>query len=146
MPEDGIYTLRVQVHHGYYDEYRFRFTFFADGLQREVESNNAIVTSNALSFEVDGDLRLAKVAGFIKDDLQLSYYYARVAADNRTPEGNIQNPLKVARPIPGSQEFDDIWQPLISKPISQGGGLVIDKSSMYHFEGMYDFSKFFHVK
>ncbi|RLD24560.1 MAG: hypothetical protein DRI71_02160, partial [Bacteroidetes bacterium] len=85
--------------------------------------------------------------GFIKDDLPLSYYYARVAADNRTPEGNIQDISKIARPLPGTQEFDDIWQPLISKPISEGGGQVIDKSSMYHFEGMYDFSKFFaHTK
>lgn len=85
--------------------------------------------------------------GFIKDDLPLSYYYARVAADNRTPEGNIQDISKDARPLPGTSEFDDIWQSLITKPLIEGGGLVIDKSGMYHFEGMYDFSKFFeHTK
>ncbi len=72
-----------------------------------------------------------------------AYYLARVFADNRDPNGNIQNPLLVARPLAGTPEFDQLWQPIISKPVSEGGGLVVDRSKMYQFEGMYDFSKHF---
>lgn len=72
-----------------------------------------------------------------------AYSLARSAADNRLPNGNIQDPSKVARPIPGTAEFEQLWQPIINKPVSEGGGLVIDHSAMYHVEGMYDFSKFF---
>jgi outer membrane receptor protein involved in Fe transport len=75
--------------------------------------------------------------------LDNSYQIARTAADNRSPNGNIQNPSEVARPIPGTTEFEQLWQPIIDRPVSEGGGLVIDHSSMYHIEGMYDFSKFF---
>ena len=75
--------------------------------------------------------------------LDLSYYFARIAADNRLPDGLIQNPALPARPLPGTPEFDSIWQPLISTPVNEGGGLVIDHSSMVHAEGMYDFSYLF---
>ena len=75
--------------------------------------------------------------------INAAYYLARVFADNRDPGGRIQNPLLPARPLPGTAEFDDFWLPIINKPITEGGGLVVDKSKMYHFEGMYDFSKFF---
>ena len=75
--------------------------------------------------------------------LRNSYLLARSAADNRDPNGVIQNSLFPARPIPGTPEFDDPWQELIKTPISEGGGLVVDHSAMYHLEGMYDFSKFF---
>ena len=75
---------------------------------------------------------------------QLSYYLARVNADNRDPDGNIPDPSKPSRPLPGTAEFDALWNPIISRPTSEGGGLVVDKSSMYHFEGLYDFSK--HMK
>jgi iron complex outermembrane recepter protein len=75
--------------------------------------------------------------------INVSYYLARVAADNRDPDGRIQNPFEIARPLAGTEEFNQLWQPIISKPVSEGGGLAIDHSSMYHVEGMYDFSKFF---
>jgi iron complex outermembrane receptor protein len=75
--------------------------------------------------------------------LNTSYLLARQFADNRDQNGIIQNPLLPARPIPGTSEFNQIWNELIEKPISEGGGQVVDHSAMYHFEGMYDFSKFF---
>jgi len=75
--------------------------------------------------------------------INAAYYLARVFADNRSPEGNIQNPSRVARPLPGTPEFDQLWQPIINKPITEGGGLVVDRSKMYHAEGMYDLSKNF---
>jgi iron complex outermembrane recepter protein len=75
--------------------------------------------------------------------LKNAYLLARVAADNRTQSGGIQNPLFPARPLPGTPEFDVAWQELIDKPINEGGGLVIDRSAMYQVEGMYDFSRFF---
>jgi iron complex outermembrane recepter protein len=75
--------------------------------------------------------------------LENAYLLARVAADNRTQSGGVQNPSFPARPLPGTPKFDVAWQELISKPINEGGGLVIDRSAMYHVEGMYDFSRFF---
>lgn len=79
--------------------------------------------------------------------LETSYYLARVFADNRNPNGQILNPLLPSRPLPGTAEYNQFWQPIINKPVSEGGGLAIDHSAMYHFEGMYDFSKYFeHTK
>ena len=75
--------------------------------------------------------------------LDATYNLARTFADNRDSRGNIFSNSKPYRPLPGETEFDVIWNDLISKPVSEGGALVIDHSSMYQFEGMYDFSHLF---
>ena len=76
--------------------------------------------------------------------LSAAYNFSRTIADNRDSRGNIFNKNNpVYRPLPGEPEFDIIWNNLISKPAKDGGALVIDQSSMYQFEGMYDFSHIF---
>ena len=42
--------------------------------------------------------------------------------------------------LPGTQNFEDMETNLRSTPISQGGAKFLDKSDMYHFEGLYNFS------
>lgn len=42
--------------------------------------------------------------------------------------------------LPGTQNFKDMEANLRSTPISQGGAKFLDKSDMYHFEGLYNFS------
>jgi hypothetical protein len=71
-----------------------------------------------------------------------AYLFARQFSDNRTREGAVFDPANPAIPLPGSPEFNAIWNDLISNPRTEGGALVIDQSAMYHAEGMYDFSKF----
>jgi outer membrane receptor protein involved in Fe transport len=44
------------------------------------------------------------------------------------------------RPAPGSDQFNSIFNSVRSIPISKGGGLFIDKSSLYMTEGQYNFS------
>jgi iron complex outermembrane receptor protein len=72
-----------------------------------------------------------------------SYTFARELADNRTKSGNVLQPGNATRPLPGTPEFNNIWDDLKGKPRSDGGGLVVDNSAMYHAEGMYDFSHLF---
>lgn len=75
--------------------------------------------------------------------LEDAYYQGRVSADNRYPDGSVFNPNKVARPLAGTEEFNTLWEPIISSTRDQGGSMIKDYSGMYHFEGLYDFSKFF---
>jgi iron complex outermembrane recepter protein len=42
--------------------------------------------------------------------------------------------------LPGTQNFADMEASLRSTPISAGGAKFLDKSDMYHFEGLYNFS------
>ncbi|MEP6683586.1 MAG: carboxypeptidase-like regulatory domain-containing protein, partial [Parafilimonas sp.] len=55
-----------------------------------------------------------------------------------------------ARYLPGSQQFNDAFHKSITTPISQGGvskggSQFADKSSLYQFEGQYNFSQFVKV-
>lgn len=78
------------------------------------------------------------------NSLGTTYNIARASADNRYSNGNIFNfNDPVHRPLPGEPEFESIWNDLTSRPTSDGGALVIDQSSMYQAEGMYDFSHLF---
>ncbi|RYZ29293.1 MAG: TonB-dependent receptor, partial [Chitinophagaceae bacterium] len=45
----------------------------------------------------------------------------------------------VGRPAAGSQEFKTIFDQVRKKPISAGGGLLLDKSDLYMVEGQYNF-------
>lgn len=69
-----------------------------------------------------------------------SYNFARLIADNRASGGAVFDDSKPYRPLPGEPGFDNAWQDLTSKPVNQGGALVVDHSSMVHAETMYDFS------
>jgi outer membrane receptor protein involved in Fe transport len=46
------------------------------------------------------------------------------------------------RPDPGSAQFREIFNQVISVPISQGGGLFIDKTNLYNIEGQFDLSPY----
>jgi outer membrane receptor protein involved in Fe transport len=46
----------------------------------------------------------------------------------------------MGRPEPGSAQFNSIFGQVSSTPISQGGGLFLDKSDLYMAEGQYNFS------
>jgi outer membrane receptor protein involved in Fe transport len=71
-----------------------------------------------------------------------SYEFARSFADNRDRDGNIIDPSKgFARPLPGSSELEALKDEVRSTALPNGT-LVVDKSAMWHFEGMYNFSKF----
>lgn len=45
------------------------------------------------------------------------------------------------RPEAGSQQFKDIFDQVRKIPISQGGGLFVDKTNLYDLEGQYNFSE-----
>ena len=44
-------------------------------------------------------------------------------------------------PWPGTTDFDQLKQEFIDKPITEGGSRVVDKSKMWHIEGLYNFSR-----
>ncbi len=65
----------------------------------------------------------------------------RQKADNRDEEGNIVEEGKPALPLAGSGELKAMWDDIISKPITEGGAKIIDKSKQWQIEGVYDFSR-----
>jgi outer membrane cobalamin receptor len=69
-----------------------------------------------------------------------AHRFARVVSDNRDELGNVFNSSRAAFPIGGSPEFEQIFNDIVSKPTSEGGAQVIDKSKLWQIEGMYDFS------
>ena len=47
------------------------------------------------------------------------------------------------RPEPGSTQFNSIFDKVRATPISEGGGLFLDKSDLYMVEGQYNFNNVF---
>jgi len=72
---------------------------------------------------------------------EASHQFARLVADNRDLKGNIFDPSKPALPLVGTEEFNNSYQQIINTPVKQGGAKVIDKSSLLHIEGMYNFTR-----
>ena len=70
-----------------------------------------------------------------------SHIFARNVADNRDANGNVINPERPAIPIAGSEEFNRLLSEISSTPLNQGGGRVLDFSSMGQVEGHYNFSR-----
>lgn len=48
------------------------------------------------------------------------------------------------RPVSGTPEFNRIFDSVRKTPISQGGGLFLDKSDLWMTEGQYNFSNYIH--
>ncbi|MEM7550153.1 MAG: TonB-dependent receptor [Bacteroidota bacterium] len=72
---------------------------------------------------------------------QESFAFAREFADNLSEEGTVLNPSLVSRPLPGTDgRFEQLRDSISSIPLPNGT-LVVDKSSLWHFEGMYNFSQ-----
>lgn len=46
------------------------------------------------------------------------------------------------RPLPGSDQFRQIFDKIRSIPISKGGGLFVDKTNLYNIEGQYNLSPY----
>ena len=65
-------------------------------------------------------------AVFANPDLDEANKKAREAAD-------------YGRPLPGTEEFNTLKNNIVSKTLDQGGSQVVDRSSVYHAEGMYNF-------
>ncbi|MCK5704639.1 MAG: TonB-dependent receptor, partial [Cyclobacteriaceae bacterium] len=66
--------------------------------------------------------------------------FARMVADNRDKFGNIFAAGQPALPLPGTEEFNTLYEDIINKSVSEGGAKVIDQSRLWHTEGMYNFS------
>ncbi len=47
----------------------------------------------------------------------------------------------VGRPVAGSAKFQSLYDAIRLKPISQGGGLLIDRTNLYSVEGQYNLSE-----
>lgn len=77
----------------------------------------------------------------MNNNLDQAYSFARLVADNRDEYGNVFNPNLAAFPLAGTPEYEHLLDSLKRTPINQGGAKVIDKSKLYHVEGMYNFSK-----
>ncbi len=67
---------------------------------------------------------------FQGQSLEQAYQTSRIVADG-------------GRPAPGSESFNQLTEQIRTTPVTSGGAMVIDKSKMYNFEAMYDFSDFF---
>lgn len=48
----------------------------------------------------------------------------------------------IGRPVPGSAQFKQLFDQVRSIPISQGGGLFLDKTDLYNIEGQYNLSPY----
>lgn len=69
-----------------------------------------------------------------------AHEFARMVSDNRDKFGNIFAAGEPAFPLAGSDEYNSMYGDIINTSISDGGAKVIDKSKLWHIEGMYNFS------
>jgi len=76
------------------------------------------------------------------NDRQAAFDFARLMAENRDKYGNKLRPDSAAFPYAGSEEFNEYFEKVINTPIRDGGAKVLDKSKMFHTEGMYDLSRY----
>ena len=77
---------------------------------------------------------------FSNPDMASAHQTARMIADNRKPNGEMIDPSKPALPLPETEEFNSLKNNITSKTLGKGGSQVIDKSSIYQAEGMYNFT------
>ncbi len=87
-----------------------------------IAMNEAIKPSSQWFGEYTGAFVQAVSAGQSADLAQIT---ARAAADK-------------GRPVPGTDAFTNLLDTYRNKPISQGGGGFLDKSSLYHLDAVYN--------
>ncbi len=63
------------------------------------------------------------------------------SANSTVAHGAARSTAENGRFLPGSQQFNDAFNKAISTPISKGGAKFDDKTSLYHYEGQYNFSR-----
>jgi outer membrane receptor protein involved in Fe transport len=72
----------------------------------------------------------------------LAYLNARQSGQSDiTAHNSARAVADIGRPAPGSTEFKTLYDRIRKIPISQGGGLFLDKSDLYMAEGQYKFSE-----
>lgn len=71
---------------------------------------------------------------------QSAYEFARLVADNRDKAGNVFNENRPALPMPGTNEFNTLYDEIINTSVTDGGAKVIDRSKLWHVEGMHNLS------
>jgi len=71
---------------------------------------------------------------------EAAHRFARLVADNRDQNGNVFDADEPAIPLPGTEEFNTLYNEIINKSVTEGGAKVIDQSKLWHIEGMYNFS------
>ncbi len=89
-----------------------------------------------------GSFAQSVLLGSDEDD---AHEFARMVADNRDRFGNIFAPGQPALPIPGTEEFNTLYDEIINKPVTEGGAMIWDASKLWHTEGMYNFSEYLNV-
>ena len=71
----------------------------------------------------------------------LAYLNAKLAGESDiAAQTYARGVADIGRPAPGSAEFKKLFDQVRSIPISQGGGLFVDKTNLYNIEGQYDLS------
>lgn len=72
-----------------------------------------------------------------------AYLAAKMAgASDIDAHNTARSVADIGRPAAGSNEFKQIFNQIRSVPISKGGGLFLDKTDLYNFEGQYNLSRF----
>jgi len=102
-----------------------------------LQLNEAWKSSEDWYTDYIGSFAQSVLLGGDEDD---AHAFARMVADNRDQYGNIFAAGEPAFPLPGTDEYNTLYNEIINKPISEGGAKVIDKSKLWHIEGMYNFS------
>ena len=69
-----------------------------------------------------------------------AHEFARMVADNRDQYGNVFAAGQPALPLPGTDEYNALYDNIINTSITDGGAKVIDQSKLWHIEGMYNLS------
>ncbi|MFM7838004.1 MAG: TonB-dependent receptor domain-containing protein, partial [Chitinophagaceae bacterium] len=65
-------------------------------------------------------------------------------ADNYSAHLLSRSIADVGRPLAGTAGFQTLYDKVRLTPIKQGGGLLLDASDLYHYEGQYNFSHLTH--
>ncbi|WP_375443462.1 carboxypeptidase-like regulatory domain-containing protein [uncultured Fibrella sp.] len=105
---------------------------YAAGLA-SIYMNEAWKPSTQWFGEYAGAFVQARSAGQPVDQ---AFVTARTFADNNPYTAGFNNGV---RPVPGTAAYETLYETYRKKPISQGGGAFLDKSNMYHAEGVYNF-------
>jgi outer membrane receptor protein involved in Fe transport len=70
-------------------------------------------------------------------------YLAALLAGSTTPDAHTvaRSTADVGRPAAGSAQFNQLFDEVRKVPISKGGGLFVDKTDLYNFEGQYNLTE-----
>lgn len=141
LKDFGIYTLRAEIKS---NNFYLRGYTTADNSGDSYDAGGAALKLNE-AWKPSEEWYEDYISTFTQQLLmgssdESAHQFARIVADNRDQNNNIFNPAKPALPLPGTTEFHNLYDPIINTAVSDGGAEVIDKSKLYHVEGMYNFS------